>query len=397
VQKSRDRAPLRRLAPLLVAGLAGCQLLGQDGEPEPARSAALEGRAETVLTYPNLHTVPPRPQLSYSVEQQREIVEQLISDREHARYTDRLIRYESGLSSLPPPPAPPPPPDSAAVAAQVVQAAPQAPAGPPATAPLSTTAQTSPYRTDDGSLDDVMQDLVTNTGPSAAPPAPSVPLAGSAAPAAAAPSPPAPTQEEPDDAPSASSSEEASSPRDEAQSLGDRLFGWIGDLFGEEASAETEAEPSAAPEGGAAGASGSTVTSGAPGPLAYARPSLKPMHVATPPLPSPAKPEGALASGAADTRTSRAEQGALAVIPFSPGSALLGAGYDVALERAFAGAAGDPVEVRARGGGRALAVDRARAVALALVRAGARPEDLELVISGSGPDEVRVVPVADPS
>jgi nicotinate-nucleotide--dimethylbenzimidazole phosphoribosyltransferase len=57
--------------------------------------------------YPLLQTVPPRPQLSYTVQQQREIVEALIADRENARYTSQVVRYRSGLSTLPPPPAPP--------------------------------------------------------------------------------------------------------------------------------------------------------------------------------------------------------------------------------------------------------------------------------------------------
>ena len=51
--------------------------------------------------------MPPRPQLSYTVEQHRAIVDGLVADRENARYTDQVIRYRSGQSSLPPPPAPP--------------------------------------------------------------------------------------------------------------------------------------------------------------------------------------------------------------------------------------------------------------------------------------------------
>ena len=54
--------------------------------------------------YPLLQSVPPRPQLSYTVQQQREIVEALIADRENARYTSQVVRHRSGLSSLPPPP-----------------------------------------------------------------------------------------------------------------------------------------------------------------------------------------------------------------------------------------------------------------------------------------------------
>lgn len=59
--------------------------------------------------YPSLQSVPPRPQLSYTVQQQRQIVEALIADRENARYTGQVVRHRSGLSSLPPPPTPPEP------------------------------------------------------------------------------------------------------------------------------------------------------------------------------------------------------------------------------------------------------------------------------------------------
>lgn len=59
--------------------------------------------------YPSLQSVPPRPQLSYTVQQQRQIVEALIADRENARYTSQVVRHRSGLSSLPPPPTPPEP------------------------------------------------------------------------------------------------------------------------------------------------------------------------------------------------------------------------------------------------------------------------------------------------
>ena len=47
--------------------------------------------------------MPPRPQLSYPVEQRRAIVDGLVADHENARYTSEVIRYRSGLSSIPPP------------------------------------------------------------------------------------------------------------------------------------------------------------------------------------------------------------------------------------------------------------------------------------------------------
>jgi hypothetical protein len=71
------------------------------------RAAVAEAPAEPA--YPPLQSVPPRPQLSYTVQQQRQIVEALIADRENARYTGQVVRHRSGLSSLPPPPTPPEP------------------------------------------------------------------------------------------------------------------------------------------------------------------------------------------------------------------------------------------------------------------------------------------------
>ncbi|MGH6918992.1 MAG: hypothetical protein ACREJ0_14965, partial [Geminicoccaceae bacterium] len=82
--------------------------MGDDRASATAEPAApAEPRAEA--GYPPLQGVPPRPQLSYTVQQQRQIVEALIADRENARYTSQVIRHRSGLSSLPPPPAPPEP------------------------------------------------------------------------------------------------------------------------------------------------------------------------------------------------------------------------------------------------------------------------------------------------
>jgi hypothetical protein len=291
-------------------GLAGCQLLGLDGAPEQPGSAELEGRAAPdALAYPNLHTVPPRPQLSYSVEQQREIVERLISDREHARYTDRLIRYESGLSSLPPPPAPPQAlADTDAAVDQVVRARPQAPTAEPEAMPARRAAETR-YRVDDDSLGDVMRDLVRDTAPPAAA-TPSAAPAGPPAPGGDAPGPAEPTEQEPADVPA------ASPPQDEAQSLTERLFGWIGDLFDEEAPAAPASEPSATPDGGESAAG--VAAEPAAGAAAHARPLLKPMPVAMPPRPSPIKPQGALAAGSADAGAG-ARQGDLELVVFGTG------------------------------------------------------------------------------
>jgi hypothetical protein len=82
--------------------------MGDDGAPASSDLAAV-ARVPVESGYPPLQSVPPRPQLSYTVQQQRQIVEALIADRENARYTSQVVRHRSGLSSLPPPPEPPEP------------------------------------------------------------------------------------------------------------------------------------------------------------------------------------------------------------------------------------------------------------------------------------------------
>ncbi len=76
--------------------LASCQ----DGAEEAGPNGAVPAG------YPSLHTVPSRPELSYTVEQRRAIVDGLIADRENARYSNQVVRYRTGLSGLPPPDRP---------------------------------------------------------------------------------------------------------------------------------------------------------------------------------------------------------------------------------------------------------------------------------------------------
>ena len=92
-----------------IVALAACQSVYWPWAAASAPNGAAEPAAATTTNdaYPNLHTVPPRPKLSYSVQQRRAIVDGLVADREMARYTDQVVRYRSGQSSLPPPPAPP--------------------------------------------------------------------------------------------------------------------------------------------------------------------------------------------------------------------------------------------------------------------------------------------------
>lgn len=116
----------RTAAVAVVAGalaLAGCQNATDEApvavQSTPAETATAPAEAPPSTGYPPLQSVPPRPQLSYTVQQQRQIVAALVADRENARYTSQVVRYRSGLSSLPPPPAPP---EKVAVALPVVEA-----------------------------------------------------------------------------------------------------------------------------------------------------------------------------------------------------------------------------------------------------------------------------------
>jgi hypothetical protein len=133
--------------------------------------------------YPALQSVPPRPQLSYTVQQQRQIVEALIADRENARYTSQLVRYRSGISSLPPPPTPPAPASPAAVAALTAE--------PEGGAPVAA----QPRLSEEGTLVDFLRGLLSDDAEE--PVAATQPLAadgageGPAGPSGQAPVPPA--------------------------------------------------------------------------------------------------------------------------------------------------------------------------------------------------------------
>lgn len=77
----------------MAAALAGCQI-GPATGPDPEVEAA---------PYPALSTVPPRPRLTYSIDQRREIADALVSDRANARYDREVVRYELGLDDTAPP------------------------------------------------------------------------------------------------------------------------------------------------------------------------------------------------------------------------------------------------------------------------------------------------------
>ncbi len=90
------------LACALVLGM----LTACESSPPPGQSPA---RPVPPGPYPDLASIPPRPQLGYTVEQRREIGNQLVADREHARYAAAQLAYATGATTeQPQPPAPPP-------------------------------------------------------------------------------------------------------------------------------------------------------------------------------------------------------------------------------------------------------------------------------------------------
>jgi outer membrane protein OmpA-like peptidoglycan-associated protein len=93
---------------LLVGGCSGAL------ENVPPRPAAIEDPAVADAAFPELASVPARPQLSYTLEQRREIAEGLVADRANARYTGDALRRALDRPVRPDmaPPLPPPPADA---------------------------------------------------------------------------------------------------------------------------------------------------------------------------------------------------------------------------------------------------------------------------------------------
>jgi hypothetical protein len=143
--------------------------------PEPGQGPAEAGAAllPDDTPFPSVATVPPRPRLSYSVQQERAIVDALISDRENARYTGDSIRYRAGRAERPPAEAPP----TAAVVTGETVVGPVTVVAPDTTgAPVNadrpelTTEELRALerdqgQLDDGGLDDFVRDLVDETAP----------------------------------------------------------------------------------------------------------------------------------------------------------------------------------------------------------------------------------------
>jgi hypothetical protein len=240
--------------------------------------------------YPSLRTVPPRPRLTYPVEQRREIVEGLISDRENARYTDQQVRYRTGRSDVPP--AAPRAVSAAEIDAVVGPAAPVVAEGP---SPIDEEEFATVRRSglggadlDDDSLGDFIREMVRETRPGGRDELDLEPLPP---PARAAGPAPQPGVVEPENAPSA------------AAEPGGGLLDWLGGLVSGRAAASEEAAataeevgqeeeeelPASAPAQEPEVEPGSE-PSGVP-PAATAPSPRKPGFVERPPAPPPVKPE----------------------------------------------------------------------------------------------------------
>ncbi len=412
------------LAGLVASG--GCQSVD---EPDTASQIGAPAATTTTASYPSLYSVPPRPQLSYTVQQQRAIVDGLIADRANALYTDQVVRYRTGRSTLPPPPPPP---------AVVAAVEPEAPAGAttsaaqdpavPASENLADSAHAPIYRgaAGDDTLGDFVDQLVRETAP-----------------------------------PSASGAGDEG-----ASSGGSGWFGWLRNLFGsddEPAPPSGAASPAAGPP---AAAPATPVEASAPAkaeaalaflvaetrptvqhdraqePVPALQPAMAPGRddrrppVANEPVgpalaasergaptqpigiaigngevaievdqPAPAAGIGAHAPAASRpaVRTaalSSATGGAAAgSIAFAPGSAELPAGIGPQLEQMLASARTEGALIRIIGEAKApaLALDRARAVAIALVRLGARAGDLQITLASNATGDQAHLLLAPPA
>lgn len=90
---------LRALGLTLLLSLAACQTASEPGT-SPATPAS-------PTAYPDLATVPQRPELGYTVAQRQAIADQLVADRAHAQYSAARLAYATGHSATPPPGPPP--------------------------------------------------------------------------------------------------------------------------------------------------------------------------------------------------------------------------------------------------------------------------------------------------
>jgi hypothetical protein len=325
---------------MVMLVVAGCQNVAD----EPATSETVA----VASAYPSLHTVPPRPQLSYPLKQRRAIVEGLIADREHARYTSEVVRYRAGLSTMPPP-------EPKTVAAAPLEDEPEA--GDPASARGATAsappaAATTEFTREDDTLDSFMQDMLDDR----AGPERGTPTSPTGEPEASA-APPADALVRP-----------AVAPPERARNAGTTTA----------SDAQLRDPPPAKPPPVPVQMVERTV----PEPSEVEASGTDRAGSEPPFRPIPQNAQIGVADGlvAIDVEPAETRDLALGSIAFNPGSAVLPADVRPVLERWLgeANAQGARVKVVAEAAAPALALDRAWAVGLALVQSGLPADRLEL-------------------
>jgi outer membrane protein OmpA-like peptidoglycan-associated protein len=337
--RKRPRCHAWLLAPVFLLTTACGEVL----DNVPPRPAGIEDPAVAAAPFPHLAAVPARPRLTYTLEQRREIAEGLVADRANARHAGDSLREALDRPVEPDTVSPLPP----------VEAPPDEPGYRPGDLSLAYLEEALARDSDDGSLGDFLERLqqpppaVAEIGPPAAdPPVPSSPVPPS--PVSAPPVPPTPMPLPLDPWPPV--------PSDDA---GPGVGGEAGlpDRPAADAAAAGEATPHAAP----------------PPPLPERAAAGTPGDPASPEPPPPALAADAPAAPALP----------LAIV-FDADQATLREVDEAVLRRLVTAlAGGDAVLVVSGGAARpALAMERARRVAAALVEAGLRPAQIALEMGG---------------
>ncbi|HET6467262.1 MAG TPA: hypothetical protein VFG43_02675 [Geminicoccaceae bacterium] len=364
------------MALLAAAALAACT-------PAPTADTAAPlaaGQVTAEAAYPDLRDVPPRPRLSYTIRQRRQIADALVSDRENARYLRDVARYETGQSAAPPPAEPPPrvaEPEPVAGRFEPPPAAPPAPLPGGGAFAETHVAQQILSETNDGSLGDFLrilerQQAYIERAEAAGISAP--PTGGTVAPGALAVEPESVVDPalavppEPADDPAAGAVELPAPAEGAVPGQAELLV------------PADDAAPRTAPAGErplpALALDELPVEPAAP-------PAPRPPPEARGPLPVPPPPATVAALAGAGRL--------LLAVPFGPGAADPPPGLAADLEAAVAGAADGQgrLALVGRGASPAQGLDRARAVANLLLRLGVPGDRLALRSGGSG-DEVLV-------
>jgi outer membrane protein OmpA-like peptidoglycan-associated protein len=322
--RKRPRCHAWLLAPVFLLTTACGEVL----DNVPPRPAGIEDPAVADAAFPHLAAVPARPRLTYTLEQRREIAEGLVADRANARYAGDTLRQALDRP-VEPDTVPPLPP---------VDAPPGEPDDRPGDLSLAYLEEALARDSDGGSLGDFLERLqqpppaVAEIGPPAGepPPVPSPPV-----PLPAAPWPPVPS----DDA-----------------------------ARGVEREAELPDRPSAD-----AAAAGQETPAAPPSPLPARTTAATP---GDPALPEPLPPATSADAPAAPVLP-------LAIVFDADDAALRDVDQALLRRLVLALAGGDAVLVVSGGAARpALAMERARRVAAALVEAGLRPAQIALEMGG---------------